>query len=149
MKNNLFYCNECLGYFEIFEHKMVCPACKKEILIDQGIPLFSPNLYWGKIPEQELQSITKNIETGGFETFTKELQKKLDFTYDEDRADWRFYIPLTKDSVVLDIGAGLGRISVPLARVSGHVIACDQSHARMAFLKQRAKALELSNINVS
>lgn len=146
--NSLFYCNRCNILLRVSSDKMVCSSCHKEVLVKDGIPLFSPNIYWGKIPEQELNAITAQIQKDGFHTFTPDLQKKLDFTYDEDRADWRLYIPLTKDSVVLDVGAGLGRISIPLARVCGRVIACDQSQARMAFLKQRAKTLNLTNIDV-
>lgn len=113
-----------------------------------NIPVLSKDIYWGKIPEQELRDIIDLIEEKGFSAFDSKMQKKLDFTYDEDRADWRVNIPLTKDSTILDIGAGLGRISIPLARVFKKVVACDTSLSRMRFLKKRAEAEGLSNIEV-
>jgi len=113
-----------------------------------NIPIFSPDVYWGKVPEQELKDATNLISEKGFGAFDAAMQKKFDFSYDEDRADWRFYMPLGSQSVALDIGAGLGRISIPLARVCGRVIACDRSLSRMEFLKKRSEAEKLSNIEV-
>ena len=113
-----------------------------------GIPVFSKDIYWGKIPESELQHIIEDIEQKGFDSVTPVVQKKIDFTFDEDRADWRFFMDLPKETVVLDVGAGLGRISIPLARTFKHVIACDQSLSRMRFLKQRAAHEGLDNITV-
>ncbi len=110
-----------------------------------NIPILTEDIYWGKIPERELINIIELIEDKGFSSFDKVMQKKLDFTYDDDRADWRFYIPLNRDSKVLDIGAGLGRISIPLARVVNKVVSCDHSLSRMRFLKKRAEAEGLSD----
>lgn len=116
--------------------------------IVDGIQAYSQDKYWGKVSEDELKDVIDNIDKSGFGYFNKDLQKKFDFTFHEDRADWRFYLPLSNKSRVLDIGAGLGRITIPLARVCGEVVACDQSITRMRFLKRRASAERLSNINI-
>ena len=142
----LYYCNACSAYFGIATDILSCPTCKRSVPIKHGIPLFSKDIYWGKVPETELIKAIELIDKKGFGAFDVKLQKKFDFTYDDDRADWRFYIPLSQNSVALDIGAGLGRISIPLARVCGQVIACDQSVTRMQFLKKRSQAENLNNI---
>ncbi|MDO8620914.1 MAG: class I SAM-dependent methyltransferase, partial [Candidatus Levybacteria bacterium] len=71
-----------------------------------------------------------------------------DLTFEENRADWRFVVPLPKDFSVLDAGAGMGRISIPLARVARKVVALDQSFLRMKFLKLRVKKEGLKNVEV-
>lgn len=113
-----------------------------------NIPIHAEDRYWGKVSESRLKEIIELIETNGFSIFDKDMQKELDFTYDEDRADWRFYMPIDKNSDILDIGAGLGRISIPLARVARKVTSCDLSLSRMRFLKLRAESEKLSNIEV-
>jgi SAM-dependent methyltransferase len=104
------------------------------------------NRYWGKIPEAELQKALALIDAEGWAAFEERFAGKLDFTTEENRADWRFFVPLGRNSVVLDAGAGLGRISIPLARVAEKVVACDASAVRMRFLKKLAEARGLNNI---
>lgn len=109
---------------------------------------FTANRYWGKIPETELVKALDIIDTEGWSSFTGKYKDRLDFTMEENRADWRFFVPLDRNSVVLDVGAGLGRISIPLARVVKKVVACDTSVVRMKFLKKLAESKELGNIEV-
>lgn len=113
---------------------------------DQKIKEFTKNRYWGKIPEAELEKALEVIDREGWTAFAERFRGKLDFTREENRADWRFFVPLNRDSVVLDAGAGLGRIAIPLSRVVKKVIACDTSIVRMKFLKKLAEAKGLNNI---
>ena len=110
------------------------------------IKQFTENRYWGKIPEAELEGALNIIDKEGWTVFTEKFKDRLDFTMEENRADWRFFVPLDHHSVVLDAGAGLGRISIPLARVVGKVVACDTSITRMRFLKKLAETKGLNNI---
>jgi len=146
--NNIFYCKKCSRQFDLLEDSMMCSVCGKKVQISNNIPVFSEDIYWGKIPEAELKDLIENVEKNGFDSIDKTTQKKIDFTFDEDRADWRFFIPALTEMTVLDVGAGLGRISIPLARISKQVIACDQSLSRMRFLEKRANAEKLNNLTV-
>lgn len=114
--------------------------------MSEEIPVHTENRYWGKLPEAELEKALAFIDAEGWDAFTEAFKGKFDFTTQENRADWRFFVPLTRASVVLDAGAGLGRISIPLARVVGKVVACDTSIVRMRFLKKLAEAKGLQNI---
>ena len=114
-----------------------------------GIPFFSEDRYWGKAPKEELESAIKVIEEDGWDEFRVRYKNKFDQTFEENRADWRFVIPITKDFEVLDAGAGMGRISIPMARVVRRVVAFDSSFLRMKFLKKRAEKEGLKNIEVS
>ncbi|MBI2673869.1 MAG: class I SAM-dependent methyltransferase [Candidatus Zambryskibacteria bacterium] len=110
------------------------------------IKRFTKNRYWGKVPEAELEKALDVIDLEGWAVFTDKFKDRLDFTTEENRADWRFFIALDHNSIVLDAGAGLGRISIPLARVVRKVVACDTSVVRMRFLNKLAEAKGLSNI---
>ena len=52
------------------------------------------------------------------------------------------------DDVVLDIGAGGGRVAVPLARVARRVIALDPSPGMLAVLRAAVAAAAVQNIDV-
>jgi len=116
--------------------------------IVDGIPFFSKDCYWGKTPKKELEKAIKVLEEKGWEYFNANYQNKFDFTFEENRADWRFNIPINKNFVVLDAGAGMGRNSIPLARVVKKVVAFDSSFLRMKFLKKRVEKEGLGNIDV-
>jgi len=104
--------------------------------------------YWGKASKEELEKALAVIEREGWDAFLARYENEFDFTFEENRADWRFIIPITKNFKVLDAGAGLGRISIPLARVVQSVVALDQSSLRIKFLKLRAEKEGLKNIEV-
>ena len=116
--------------------------------IVESIPLFSEDRYWGKAPKEELEKAIQYIEEKGWDEFKTHYPNKFDLTFEENRADWRFVVPLSKDFSVLDLGAGMGRISIPLARVARKVVALDQSFLRMKFLKLRAEKEGLKNVEV-
>src|SRR3989344_2203517 len=119
------------------------------IKIVDGIPFFSDDQYWGKSPKEELETALRLIEEKGWEEFRANYHRKFDHTFEENRADWRFVAPISKDFEVLDAGAGMGRASIPLARVAKNVTALDQSYLRMKFLKLRAEKEGLKNIKVN
>lgn len=116
--------------------------------IVEGIPHLSEDRYWGKAPKEELEKALQVLEEKGWQEFEKQFSKKFDFTFEENRADFRFMIPVTKQSIILDAGAGMGRISIPLARVAGKIISVENSFLRAKFLKKRATHEKLSNIEV-
>lgn len=118
------------------------------IRIVDGIPFFSEDRYWGKAPQKELEKALLILEHEGWNEFVRHFPDRFDYTFEENRADWRFPIPLSKQSVILDIGAGMGRNSIPLARVSKKVVSVDQSFLRMKFLKKLAEKEGLENIEV-
>lgn len=113
-----------------------------------GIPIFSEDKYWGRGSTQELEKALEFLDKNGWEKFKLRYDSKFDFTFEENRADWRFNVPVSKDFVVLDSGAGMGRTSIPLARIVKKVIAFDSSFLRMKFLKKRAEKENLFNLDV-
>lgn len=121
---------------------------KEPLEMKEGIALFTNDRYWGKLPKEELEKALEVIEMDSWGAFKAQYKGGFDATFEENRADWRFVIPVDKSFSVLDAGAGLGRISIPLARVAGKVVAIDHSFLRMKFLKKRAEQEGLDNIEV-
>lgn len=69
-----------------------------------------------------------------------------DYEYRRRRADVTFYRELARRRLggpgrILELGAGSGRVTIPLARDGHHVVALDQSSAMLAKLSARVAAL--------
>lgn len=146
--NIQFICPSCRLHLVKKNDQLICDRCGKKIPTVDGVPVFTNDKYWGKVSEDELKQVIEVIDKKGFESLDDQLQKRFDYTGHEDRADWRFFIPITKESKILDIGAGLGRITIPLSRICREVVACDKSITRMRFLKRRAQNENLDNVQV-
>lgn len=121
---------------------------KKPDRIIDGISIFCQDTYWGKSSEWVLLDGIKAIDNSGWQIFDKQFAKKFDYSLDESLADWHFNIPISKTDLVLDIGAGLGRHSIPLSRFAGKVFAVDNSVSRMRFLKRFVEHKKIDNIEV-
>ncbi len=75
-----------------------------------------------------------------------------DHEYRRRRADVTFYRELAKRTAasqsgieILELGAGSGRVTIPLARDGHHVIALDQSPPMLARLRERVAALPVAS----
>lgn len=55
---------------------------------------------------------------------------------------------LNDSDVVLEIGAGIGTLTIPLARKTGKVIAFEQDKRIVSLLQKRLRELEISNVEV-
>lgn len=125
---------------------------KPDHVID-SIPCFGEDIYWGRDgqgtgAQSELENALACIDTKGWDVFDVQYGKKFDFSFAEHFADWRHAIPLDKNSVVLDIGAGMGRSTIPLARVAKQVVSFDRSVARMRFLRRRVESEKFTNVTL-
>lgn len=143
-----YRCPQCAGILLAQKKLLSCGTCSNTYPIVNDIPLFSKDRYWGKVPASEMEEALRVIESEGWGVFKQRFEKKLDVAFDESRADWRFEVPLTSDWTVLDCGAGLGRITIPLARVAKHVVAFDQSVLRARFIKHRIAKEQLNNVEL-
>ena len=149
MANIMEYrCLRCSKPLSLLGEELRCSACGQTYPTVDGIPLFTPDRYWGKVPLAEMEEAIRVIDTDGWEAFRSRFEKGLDVAFDESRADWRFEAPLTSEWTVLDTGAGLGRNTLPLARAAKKVVAFDQSLARMRFLKRALAREKLDNVEL-
>ena len=126
---------------------------RRPLQMIDSIPVFAEDLYWGREGQgkgstQEFEEALVCIDTEGWGAFAARYKKGFDFSFAEHFADWRFAIPLGPDSTVLDIGAGMGRSTIPLARVAKRVVAFDKSVLRARFIKRRVASEGFTNVDV-
>jgi len=57
----------------------------------------------------------------------------------------RKYLPKNKDIKILDAGGGIGRISIPLAKMSYRVVLLDISRTALSFARKRAEEEEVTD----
>ena len=148
--------------------KFVCPYCKESVVETSGnlsckkclrvwpifeeIPSFSESdFYWSDLSKNEVEKFLKIIEKKGEKKDLSGIlnfkdKRDYDIVSDERRGDWKYLLPLSKNSVVLDFGCGWGAISLALSRVCGKVIAMDANWERIKFLSLVKKQQKIDNI---
>jgi ubiquinone/menaquinone biosynthesis C-methylase UbiE len=98
---------------------------RKNILLStQRIELYSPD-YWNK----EVNVVNENLPH--WAELTKKQLKQL---------------PLTPQITVLDVGAGTGRMTIPIAKRVKHVTALEPSEKMLAALRENARRQQVFNL---
>lgn len=97
-------------------------------------------------PDPDEDLIGQLIDAGAREHYADAAL--YDFEYRRRRADVTFYRELARTRLgtggkrrILELGAGSGRVTIPLARDGHRVVALDQAPAMLAKLRQRVAAL--------
>ena len=93
----------------------------------------------GRLPPQLIDDL---VDAGSREHYADAAL--YDYEYRRRRADVTFYRELAKARrapKILELGAGSGRVTIPLARDGHHVVAVDQSRAMLGKLRARVDAL--------
>jgi len=96
----------------------------------------------GRPPRLSDQLVEDLVDAGSREHYADAAL--YDYEYRRRRADVTFYRELARRrgaARILELGAGTGRITVPLARDGRHVVALDQSAAMLARLGERVARL--------
>ncbi|MBU1102655.1 methyltransferase domain-containing protein [Patescibacteria group bacterium] len=148
-----YVCLKCQRKLVDRDNDWYCEYCQISWPKIHGLDcFFDRDDYWGEISRDEMKQLLASIERDGWQKANRELAQKdpqrLKFIYNPGRADWRFYVPLDNQSVVLDAGCGLGAITLPLAEVVKEVVAFDTSCERARFVQLRAAKENKTNIQV-
>jgi len=69
--------------------------------------------------------------------------------WDEDRADFRFILPIETSSVVLDAGCAWGAITTALARDCRHIVGMDYTEDVLQFLRVRCEQEGFENVQLT
>ncbi len=94
------------------------------LLSTKRIELYNPS-YWDK------EATTVNENMVQWAEFTKKQLKTL---------------PISSEATVLDVGAGTGRMTLPMAKLAKHVTALDPSQKMLTILKENAQKQRIQNI---
>ena len=147
-------CPKCRGMLVSTEFRVQCQDCGGEWSQKGATPSFiEQESYWGEITQEMMWEIIEKAEQEGWRNSVSEYlyphnPKLYRYVTDETRADFRFLLPLSRKSVVLDIGSGWGLISTALARVCGLVVSLESVYERIRFSEIRMDQEGLNNIQL-
>ena len=138
-------CPHCRSNLKVSVDFLQCLECDKSWSIVKGVPQFVRQAeYWGEVGlTQELaRDIVKKMEHQGWKQVIRDhpsptVRGYLEWLTDLNRAHWHALANLKSDSVVLDLGAGLGTISYVLSRSYAHVFAVEKVEERVEFMRLR------------
>ncbi len=146
-------CPNCGGMLEIVGlDGPKCTICSQSWETYDGILDFSDHdFYWNQIPQKEMQEIIQSAYSLGWKKAVKKYfgntrEYLQEYIVDESRADWHFYIPISADSTVLDVGCGWGAVSMGLARFYKKVFAIDSTIETLKFVNIRARQEGITNL---
>jgi SAM-dependent methyltransferase len=108
------------------------------------------DIYWGEFSEAALNALLALMRKGDYaraKAFVRDELDREDFIFGLARSDFMYYLPLTKESRVLDCGCGLGVHSFNLAPYVKEVVAFDQSKKRIEFCQLRKKFEHVENVH--
>lgn len=149
-----FICPSCRPEVPLVERdgQLQCSACQQTWSSHDGIWSFTPDVYWGEVPEERVQQLFSAIQKDGFApalaTIQQEDPDRYRFFMDPARSDWRFAMDLHPTDHVLDVGCGMGGNTFGLCDHVEHVTAFDLSHTRTVFTDIRRRELGKTNITI-
>ncbi len=149
-------CPSCKSSFTTEGEVVRCQGCGKSWPIIGKIPHFIPKAdYWGEIgiSREALLEITRRMETRHWREVIVEHEDPAVRQYNKyignlGRACWQSLLPLNKDSVVLDGGAGFGAVSHALSQTCGRVYSLERVEERVEFLRRRFQQEKCDNITI-
>lgn len=153
-----YCCIKCRGDLEINVNFVRCTNCKSEYPISEGILIFSegkPRFKTGDVSfDRQLNLLAKLSKTDGCIAALRNLAENkypgiFEYATDLSRTDFKYLLPLTKESSVLDIGAGHGLISLSLSRTANRVYALDKLIEHCKFIQPRALQEGINNLSVA
>ena len=147
-------CPNCKPKLDSADDCLRCPKCGESWPVVDGIPYFIQSAqYWGEvgISQEDAQQIIKQAENGSWHDALKGHPggaRHYSFIADLDRAKWFKMLSLPSESIVLDLGAGLGTISQSIARDGAHVYAVERVEERVQFMRLRFRQEGCTNIKI-
>ena len=108
--------------------------------------LGKPTGYWGEIGAEEMHRLLDHCEPDGWRKSVQEhtLPALSNYVATPDRAAFQHILPLPENSLILDLGAGMGGISSELAK-KFRVVALEGVAERAQFIAIRARQDELTH----
>jgi len=138
--------------------QLYCTPCARSFEVREGIPLLcSAPIYWNPTPHDRMQEALALARAHGWPAGLRHMvqeasqraaqQARRRIVDDDTRAGWLFLLDLPQHGAVLDLGCGLGALSMQLSRFYNRVVACDLTPERIQFLKIRAEQEGRTNID--
>jgi SAM-dependent methyltransferase len=148
----------------LFPVPLVCPTCAHPFTPDDhcecddaklswwhGLPrtLFGQD-YWGETSQATMERLLKLIDTTPWRDALVQVAESEPITkhlLEEIGTDFVYSMPWDRIRTVLEIGAGMGFMTAPLAKFAERVIALEAVPERALFLAKRARQDGLDNVH--
>jgi len=143
-----FCCPHCGGIVDCSEVAYACLKCRRNWQIKDEIPVFTERMVESdrildatgyadliRLAEEDGWKVAQNNFVQDYNG--DEGQDFMSAVTDAGRADWKFLLPLSRDSQVLDLGCGWGMLAVDLTGFYREVIAMDACLPRVKLLQMR------------
>ncbi len=148
---NICCCPICKGDLVWLETLITCKKCGEKYPIREGIPCFLKEpQYWCMISREKMNDINKYIQQHGWEKGFKE-QVPPEFhniIKGIGRDDFRFFMPISRNAVGLDLGCMWGAWTFSLAKHCKQIIGIDQTFETLRMADLRKRNLKVNNVNV-
>jgi len=147
-----YICPNCSAALELVKTKYICPKCSAEWGMVEGVARLSRSpSYWSLVPEAEMKAFLGEVRSRGWKdavlsSANPKIKELYTWTDAPSRADGTFYLSLTPQSSVLDLGSGWGSYTFGLSPRVKQVIAADSSLGSLEFISLRAQQDKRGNV---
>lgn len=159
VRNECYVCPVCLAPIVTSHEGLKCIACELSFRLIDGIPIFADHAdsRYGTMSRSDLAELLRLCQERGWETGvasflgTKSLRGGdfwARYFLPEARAAGRLLLPANPSAKVLDLGCGIGPLSINFARYVNEVFALDCGLAQLQLLRLRAEQARIANLRL-
>ena len=144
-------CPHCGNVANWKENEFRCEDCDRAVLPKDGVSTLArgTSYYWCEVPRDVARSLVQEATASGWRKaltlVPPELRSEIAHPA---RALWKFFLPISNDSDVLELGSGWGSVSECLARTYQTVTALELTLERAQFSAVRFAQEGLNNVTV-
>lgn len=146
---DIVICPECGVECRWSESAVTCSQCGATYRVQDGIPYFLRQAqYWCNIPRREMQQVIDYVGIHGFQAGLRDCipQYLHPAIIHTGRADARFFLPINKESVILDMGCMWGALTFALSEHCKHIVGLDQTLETLQLSYYRAQEAGIQNV---
>lgn len=150
---NSLVCPRCKNPLVNGSNELVCTKCSIRWPVKDGISVFceSDPIHINKAQKEKIVYLLDSAESDGFDKALYDYNKARvlrDELISEDQriADWKYLLPLNRDSVALSFGCRMGTIPAALAETCKRVYVIDAVWERITFLNIRRRQHGIDNL---